>query len=184
MGKMRKNEKGITLVALVVTIIVLLILAGVSIASISGKNGVPEKAKKAATETSRANEIDTVNMILADAAAEWSINEDDIIQNIKDLLNDHMSLNESLIVKNLLENNASILSLGDDKKCKISLVQDSQKQNIYTLKISSNAIKDIEAIVVYDNDALGNKINYKEAGSKVTDSEKTNSITTNSAVTK
>ena len=35
-----KHEKGITLIALVVTIIVLLILAGVSIATLTGPNGL------------------------------------------------------------------------------------------------------------------------------------------------
>ena len=35
-----KKNKGITLIALVITIIVLLILAGVTIASLSGDNGI------------------------------------------------------------------------------------------------------------------------------------------------
>ena len=39
-----KNNKGITLIALVVTIIVLLILAGVSIAMLSGQNGILNRA--------------------------------------------------------------------------------------------------------------------------------------------
>lgn len=38
--KIRKIEKGITLIALVITIIVLLILAGVSIAFLVGDNGI------------------------------------------------------------------------------------------------------------------------------------------------
>lgn len=44
-----KNQKGITLIALVVTIIVLLILAGISIAMLTGKNGIITNAGKAAT---------------------------------------------------------------------------------------------------------------------------------------
>ena len=36
--KIKKNTKGITLIALVVTIVVLLILAGVSIAMLTGSN--------------------------------------------------------------------------------------------------------------------------------------------------
>ena len=47
----RKNNKGITLIALVITIIVLLILAGVSIAMLTGQNGILEKANKAKTLT-------------------------------------------------------------------------------------------------------------------------------------
>ena len=44
------KEKGITLIALVVTIIVLLILAGVVLATISGDNGVLNKATEAKEE--------------------------------------------------------------------------------------------------------------------------------------
>ena len=42
MKKLRRkeNDKGITLIALVITIIVLLILAGVSIAMLTGENGI------------------------------------------------------------------------------------------------------------------------------------------------
>ena len=45
------EEKAITLVALVVTIILLLILAGVSVASLSGQNGILTKATEAKTKT-------------------------------------------------------------------------------------------------------------------------------------
>ena len=38
-----KNKKGITLIALVITIVVLLILAGVSIATLTGPNGLLTK---------------------------------------------------------------------------------------------------------------------------------------------
>ena len=46
-----KGTKAVTLVALVVTIVVLLILAGVSIAMLSGKNGILNKATKAQITT-------------------------------------------------------------------------------------------------------------------------------------
>ena len=45
---MLKGQKGITLVALVITIIVLIILAGISIALVTGQNGVATKAKEGA----------------------------------------------------------------------------------------------------------------------------------------
>ena len=44
--KVEKN-KGITLIALVITIIVLLILAGVTIATLTGDNGILTKASQA-----------------------------------------------------------------------------------------------------------------------------------------
>ncbi len=50
MEKETKN-KGITLIVLVITIIVLLILVGISIASLTGENGLLKKAMKAKEET-------------------------------------------------------------------------------------------------------------------------------------
>ena len=46
-----KNAKGITLIALVITIIVLLILAGVTIATLTGDNGILGKANEAKTKS-------------------------------------------------------------------------------------------------------------------------------------
>ena len=43
---MKKNVKGITLIALVITIIVLLILAGVTIMALTGENGLLRKGTK------------------------------------------------------------------------------------------------------------------------------------------
>ena len=62
-----KKEKGITLVALVITIIVLLILAGVSIATLTGDNGILTKASEAKEETEAASrkEQDDIEEILS-----------------------------------------------------------------------------------------------------------------------
>lgn len=49
--KMQKETLGITLIALVVTIIVLLILAGVTIATLTGDNGILGQAQKATIAT-------------------------------------------------------------------------------------------------------------------------------------
>ena len=46
-----RNQKGITLIALVITIIVLLILAGVSIAMLTGQNGILTRATDATNAT-------------------------------------------------------------------------------------------------------------------------------------
>ena len=52
--KTRKKEKGITLIALVITIVVLLILAGVTIAALSGDNGILTRVKEAKEKTEQA----------------------------------------------------------------------------------------------------------------------------------
>ena len=58
-----KNNKGITLIALVVTIIVLLILAGVSIAMLTGQNGILKRARDA-RENSAAGTLDEATKIV------------------------------------------------------------------------------------------------------------------------
>ena len=65
--KKLKNTKGITLIALVVTIIVLLILAGVSIAMLTGNNGVLTQAKSA-KESTRVGEVQEKVKLAAQAA--------------------------------------------------------------------------------------------------------------------
>ena len=49
--KLTNNKKGITLIALVITIIVLLILTGITIAMLTGNNGILTRANDAKIET-------------------------------------------------------------------------------------------------------------------------------------
>ena len=48
------REKGITLIALVITIIILLILASVTVATLTGDNGIITKAMEARQKTEEA----------------------------------------------------------------------------------------------------------------------------------
>ena len=64
-----KEMKGITLIALVITIIVLLILAGVSIATLTGENGILTQATNAKNKTKEA-EADEIFKLIAN---EWKI---------------------------------------------------------------------------------------------------------------
>lgn len=63
---MMRNQRGITLIALVITIIVLLILAGVSIAMLTGDNGILTNSTKAKAQ----NELGTAKDQIALAANE------------------------------------------------------------------------------------------------------------------
>ena len=64
-----KKERGITLIALVITIIVLLILAGVSIAMLTGQNGILTQANKSKTEQSHGAVKEAISL----AYNEWQI---------------------------------------------------------------------------------------------------------------
>lgn len=59
-----RNQKGITLIALVITIIVLLILAGVSIAMLTGNNGILTQANNSNYESRKAEMVEKANMEL------------------------------------------------------------------------------------------------------------------------
>lgn len=60
-----RNNKGITLIALVITIIVLLILAGVSIAMLTGENGLLTKSNSAALKTRAAEAKENVETAIS-----------------------------------------------------------------------------------------------------------------------
>ena len=63
------GSRGITLIALVITIIVLLILAGVSIATLTGNNGILSQAQKASEETKIAEEKEQIGLAWNGATA-------------------------------------------------------------------------------------------------------------------
>ena len=61
-----KTSRGITLIALVITIIVLLILAGVTIAALSGPNGILTNASKAKIDTANANVVEAIKLVYSE----------------------------------------------------------------------------------------------------------------------
>ena len=63
-----RQVKGITLIALVITIIVLLILAGVTIATLTGENGILTRANEAKTNTEQVEEDELKKLTALEAA--------------------------------------------------------------------------------------------------------------------
>ena len=78
-----KNGKGITLIALVITIIVLLILAGVTIATLTGENGILTKATEASKKTGQASAEEQVQLeVTASIGTDGKINTGDLNDNL------------------------------------------------------------------------------------------------------
>ena len=78
-----KNVKGITLIALVITIIVLLILAGVTIATLTGDNGILNQAGKAKDKTTEAESIERVQVEVAGSyGLDGTIDKDQLNKNL------------------------------------------------------------------------------------------------------
>lgn len=65
-----KEQKGITLIALVITIIVLLILAGVSIAMLTGENGILTKATTAKEKSLEGEVVEAIKLGIAEIQAD------------------------------------------------------------------------------------------------------------------
>ena len=89
-----RKEKGITLIALVITIIVLLILAGVTIATLTGDNGILEKANEAKTTNDEEKAKEQIKIaVMGSYGKDGELNYDDLTKNlgqigIKDLPNE------------------------------------------------------------------------------------------------
>lgn len=62
MEKLKKKQSGITIITLVVTIIILLILAGVTIALLTGENGILNKATNASKKTDMQTATEIINL--------------------------------------------------------------------------------------------------------------------------
>ena len=87
----RKKNKGITLIALVITIIVLLILAGVSIATLTGDNGILTRASDAKEQTEIA---EIKEQIQTDILGEQAGNQGDISDGVlKSILKKYGEIN-------------------------------------------------------------------------------------------
>ena len=78
----RSKQKGITLIALVITIIVLLILAGVSIATLTGQNGILTQANNAKENSEISEEKEAVSLaytgVIAEKKGEGTVTADDM----------------------------------------------------------------------------------------------------------
>ncbi len=70
-----REQKGITLVALVITIIVLLILAGVTIAALSGPNGILSNSVKSNEETAMAQAKEAVSMAVSEVLTDYYVTQ-------------------------------------------------------------------------------------------------------------
>ena len=84
--KKKKKEKGITLIALVITIIILLILAGVTIATLTGDNGILTKSQSAKNQTEIASAKEKVEVeVLGSYDNNGNISIEKLNENLKNV---------------------------------------------------------------------------------------------------
>ena len=97
------KSRGITLIALVITIIVLLILAGVSIATLTGQNGILTQANKAKTESDIEDVKEQAKLDIANWIAERLKNGQDTILDDETVKSIIETANENNVNKYYLE---------------------------------------------------------------------------------
>ena len=94
-----KQRNGITLIALVITIVVLLILAGVTIAMLTGENGILGKATTAKAKSAEEEAREKVSLMLASWKMEKAINNADFDNYIENYSEDIKSFGIETIIK-------------------------------------------------------------------------------------
>ena len=106
--KKQFNQNGITLIALVITIIVLLILAGVSIATLTGENGILTRAEDANVESRGASVEEARNLWFTEKNMNNEIGET-TQKSLEDLINE-------LVNEGLLTEDEKDIILGNEEK--------------------------------------------------------------------
>ncbi len=117
-NKSLKRSRGITLIALVITIIVLLILAAVSIATLTGDNGILAKAKEAKEETELASKKEETQVNILEQIIE---NEggtiktaDKIVDNLKNEIGSYVEYKVDLNNDNDYTNDWKLFYAGNE----------------------------------------------------------------------
>ena len=158
-----KESKGITLIALVITIIVLLILAGVTIATLTGDNGILKKAGDAKTQTEQAKEDENLKIAIAGSyGTDGKLNLKDLKDNLE-----NQGINYD---KNNTGFPLEVIVNGEKKKI-------DANGNITTVKLESVADSKTKGTVFKDTttlkDTYGNQVKipkgFKIANDSATD---------------
>ena len=120
-SKTKKFQNGITLIALVITIIVLLILAGVSIATLTGENGILTRANDSNTQTEIATEKEEIELAI-----------------INSYINDEYTLNTEVLLEELKKNDKDAILLN-----LVNLFEIEYKDKKYLINLDGNLIETV-----------------------------------------
>ncbi len=159
MKKSIKNN-GITLIALVITIIVLLILAGVSIAMLTGDNGILTQASNAKTQQEYSSVVEGVSLSASEYTTEKQTNQISTDKSFLDWLKDKGYINDAneIQIATLLGQELSTgKGSGTSDVYKIEEVTETAKlaSNIEVASITADINKEYD-IVYYDKDGTRN----------------------------
>ena len=157
-----KESKGITLIALVITIIVLLILAGVTIATLTGDNGILKKAGDAKTQTEQAKEDENLKIAIAGSyGTDGKLNLKDLKDNLENQGIDYDKNNTGFPLEVIVNGEKKKIDANGNVTVKLESVADS--------KTNGTVFKDTTTL----EDTYGNQVKvpkgFKIANDSATD---------------
>lgn len=146
-----RNKKGITLIALIITIIILLILAGISIATLTGENGILTKSSKAKEESLIKQYEEEIKLIIVYEIAERKIQvkKEAFIQSLENKIKEKQwveatkKCNETETEQTPVENNNRLI-VTTKEGYKITIEVDNEKliANIIDITKSTDEIEE------------------------------------------
>ena len=141
------NKNGITLIALVITIIVLLILAGVTIAILTGDNGILIRANEAKEKTKETNAEEQVQLIIIGSIeTDGKINLNKLNEGLKDI--DNLTYNNYPITEdNQIENLPAVIEIDGNQ---IGITGNGECLEVSTIDEIKNSIYVEETTLVKD----------------------------------
>ena len=157
-----KESKGITLIALVITIIVLLILAGVTIATLTGDNGILGKANDAKTQTEQAKEDENLKIAIAGSyGTDGKLNLKDLKDNLTNQGIDYDKNNTGFPLEVIVNGEKKKIDANGNVTVKLESVADS--------KTNGTVFNDVTTL----EDTYGNQVKipkgFKIANDSATD---------------
>ena len=154
-GHYVKINKGITLIALVITIIVLLILAGITIAMLTGNNGILTKATEAKQKTTEAAAKEKIQAeVVGSYGTDGNISIDELnknLQNISGIKYNGNAISDSNKIINLpaiVELDGYKTIIGADGKIKEKITLQTAKQNEMLNNAENSYINLTDGLVV------------------------------------
>ena len=160
------KRKGITLIALVITIIVLLILAGVTIATLTGENGILTKATEASKKTGQASAEEQVQLeVTASIGTDGKINTGDLNDNLGNI--EGLTHEGETIENNPIENlPATVVVDGNNVIIREdgSVVVSEWTQTGYEITNGEITVKVGDYVLNYDEGTESTQIETTESG--------------------
>ncbi|MCI8272580.1 MAG: hypothetical protein HFJ55_00665 [Clostridia bacterium] len=157
--KIVKEKSGITLIALVVTIVVLIILAMISIAVLTGENGIIGRAKDSKNETTIAKEKEFIKLAYQTLEMEKRKNNEYVVITIEEMKDELSKYDAGVSIKPISKENIGDKEIVVDKSNAISYGEitftDTKNKYVVALETDSDITPIVYTVTFNPNGGTG-----------------------------